>query len=189
MAEKVVGEVLVNVPVDKFFDVIVDYASYPQFVPSVLATKVSGNGPTKDVEYQLDLKLKKIKYTLRHVENRPSGVTWTLVGGEMMKTSNGSWELSDEGGKTRGKYTAEVQIAKPALVPQSIVDKITEELTRVQLPKMLEAFKARAERTQYVPPRHFDRARAHLSPQSADFSPFFCQLGSYIGNPCEKLLG
>jgi hypothetical protein len=38
-----------------------------------------------------------------------------------------------------------VQIAKPPLIPQKLVDRITDELTRVQLPRTLEAFKQRAE--------------------------------------------
>jgi hypothetical protein len=63
----------------------------------------------------------------------------------MMKVSNGSWELSNHAGKTLARYTVEVQVAKPPLVPQAIIDRVSDELTKVQLPKTLEAFKARAE--------------------------------------------
>jgi coenzyme Q-binding protein COQ10 len=145
MASKVSRDVLVAVPVERFFDLVVDYARYPEFVPSVKEARVVSPGPPREVEYQLDLGVKKIRYTLRHVEERPLKVSWSLVEGEWMKVSNGSWELSDENGRTRARYTVEIQLAKPALVPQSLVDKVTDELTRVQLPKTLEAFKARAE--------------------------------------------
>jgi hypothetical protein len=64
----------------------------------------------------------------------------------MMKVSNGSWELSDDKGRTRALYSVEIQIARLPLVPQALVDRVSDELTRVQLPKTLEAFKARAER-------------------------------------------
>ena len=65
----------------------------------------------------------------------------------MMKVSNGSWELEDLGGKrTRASYAVEVQITKPPLVPQAIVDKLSDEMNRVQLPRILAAFKARAEK-------------------------------------------
>ncbi len=60
--------------------------------------------------------------------------------------SNGSWDLEEGGGKTRARYTVEVQIAKLPLVPQVVVDRVTAELTRVQLPRTLEAFKSRAEK-------------------------------------------
>ncbi len=114
-------------------------------MPQVKATRVTPFGAARDVEYQIDLGIRRVRYTLRHVEERPRRITWSLVGGEMMKISNGSWELFDEGGRTRARYSVEVEVAKPALVPQVVVDKLTEELTKVSLPKMLAAFKARAE--------------------------------------------
>jgi hypothetical protein len=63
-----------------------------------------------------------------------------------MKVSNGAWELSNHAGKTLARYTVEVQVQKPRLVPQAIVDRVSDELTKVQLPKTLDAFKARAEK-------------------------------------------
>jgi hypothetical protein len=63
----------------------------------------------------------------------------------MMKVSSGSWELSNHAGKTLARYTVEVQVSKPPLVPQAIIDRVSDELTKVQLPKTLDAFKARAE--------------------------------------------
>jgi hypothetical protein len=64
----------------------------------------------------------------------------------MMKVSNGSWELTEEKGRTRAVYSVEIQIARPPLVPQALVDRVSDELTRVQLPRTLDAFKARAEK-------------------------------------------
>jgi hypothetical protein len=63
----------------------------------------------------------------------------------MMKVSTGSWELTEEGDKTRAAYTVDIQISRPALVPQSLVDRIADQLTSVQLPRTLAAFKHRAE--------------------------------------------
>lgn len=142
----VTQEVVVAVPVEAFFAVVTDYASYPRFVPGIKACRVRPGGPPRDVEYELDLGVKRITYVLRHEEVRPTRVSWTLVKGEMMKVSNGSWELSDAGGRTRAVYSVDIQIAKPPLVPQALIDRVSDELTRVQLPKTLQAFKARAER-------------------------------------------
>ena len=139
-------EVLVRCTPERLFEVIVDYARYPEFVPSIRACRPRRAGQHVDVEYELDVGIKKIRYTLRHVEEPPRKLTWSLVGGEWMKVSNGSWELADEGGKTRARYSVEIQIAKPPLTPQSVVDRVSDELTRVQLPRTLEAFKARAEK-------------------------------------------
>ncbi len=142
----VTQEIFIDVPIDRVFDVIVDYARYPEFVPGIKACRVLPSGPEKRVEYELDLGIKRVKYVLRHLEDRPRKVTWSLVSGELMKVSNGSWELHAEGDRTRAHYSVEVLIGKPPLVPQAVMDKISEELTRVQLPRTLDAFKRRAER-------------------------------------------
>jgi ribosome-associated toxin RatA of RatAB toxin-antitoxin module len=139
-------EIVVAATLDKLFDVITDYGAYPEFVPSVRACRPGKrSGDRVEVEFELDLGVKTIRYVLLHVEERPHRVSWTLVSGDWMKVSNGAWELSPEGSGTRARYLVEIQIAKPALVPQALVDKVTTELTKVQLPKTLEAFKARAE--------------------------------------------
>ena len=142
----VTREIIIDVPIDRVFDLIVDYERYPEFVPGIKACRVLPGGPERRVEYELDLGIKRIKYVLRHVEDRPRTVAWSLASGELMKVSNGSWELSAEGERTRARYSVEILISKPPLVPQSVMDRISEELTRVQLPRTLDAFKQRAER-------------------------------------------
>ncbi len=143
----VTKQVVIETPVDRFYEIVVDYERYPEFVPGIRACRVRSAGKgDKQVEYELDLGIRRIKYVLRHEEQRPRRVSWSLVSGDMMKVSNGSWELSDDKGRTRAVYSVEIQIARPPLVPQALVDRVSDELTRVQLPKTLEAFKARAER-------------------------------------------
>jgi coenzyme Q-binding protein COQ10 len=148
MASKVSREMVVDVTVEAFWEVVADYESYSRFVPSVKRTHVVRTEKgVKDVEYEVDLGVKTIKYTLRHLEHAPDRMTWSLLKGDMMKVSNGAWELSNHAGRTLARYTVEVQVQKPPLVPQAIVDRVSDELTKVQLPKTLEAFKARAEGT------------------------------------------
>jgi len=139
-------EIVFDRPAEQVFTVLVDYARYPEFVPGIKACRVlPGKGADRQVEYELDLGLKRIKYVLRHVETRPTRITWSLVSGDMMKVSNGEWRLAEEGGTTRAVYTVDIQISKPPLIPQGVIDRVSDELTRVQLPKTLEAFKARVE--------------------------------------------
>jgi len=144
MAE-VSKEILIACPPDRLFDVVIDYARYPEFVPGIKACRVLPGQAGRQVEYQLDVGLKRITYVLRHVEQRPTRVAWTLVSGDTLKVSNGSWELTPQGAGTLARYSVDIQITRPPLIPQSVIDKLTHELTRVQLPKTLEAFKARAE--------------------------------------------
>lgn len=141
----VTKEVLVQAGVERLFEVLVDYPRYPEFVPGIKACRVLEVQGEKHVEYELDLGLRRIKYVLRHQEQRPSRVSWSLVSGDALKVSNGSWELTPEGNATRARYSVDIQVARLPLVPQALVDKMSDQLTRVQLPRTLEAFRARAE--------------------------------------------
>ncbi len=141
----VTQDVLIEAPVERFYDIVVDYERYPEFVPGIRACRVKRVGGELRVEYELDVGVRRIRYVLRHEEERPRSVRWSLVSGDMLKVSNGSWDLAPERNRTRATYSVDIQIARPPLVPQGIVDRVSNELTRVQLPKTLAAFKARAE--------------------------------------------
>jgi ribosome-associated toxin RatA of RatAB toxin-antitoxin module len=143
---KVTKQVVIETPLETFYDLVVDYERYPEFVPGIHGCRVLTERPEKHVQYELDLGVKRIRYVLRMEERRPTHVAWSLVSGDMMKLSNGSWDLSARDGHTHAVYTVDIQISRPPLVPQAIVDRVSDELTRIQLPKTLDAFKARAER-------------------------------------------
>jgi fructose-1,6-bisphosphatase II len=50
------------------------------------------SGNEVDVAYGIDL-VKRIHYTLHHLEERPRTVRWTFVKGEVMRDNHGSWTL------------------------------------------------------------------------------------------------
>jgi ribosome-associated toxin RatA of RatAB toxin-antitoxin module len=142
----VTKDVLIEAPIERFYDIVVDYERYPEFVPGIRACRAKRVGREIHVEYELDVGVRRIRYVLRHEEQRPRRVSWSLVSGDMLKVSNGSWDLSPEQDHTRATYSVDIQITRPPLVPQAIVNRVSDELTRVQLPKTLAAFKARAEK-------------------------------------------
>ena len=132
--------VVINTPVEKVFAVIKDYERYPEFLPEVKSTRLSNRrGDEVDVLYEVDV-LKRIRYTLRLKEEPPNRISWTFVEGEVMRDNRGHWLLEDlGGGKTRATYNIEMKLGP--LVPKSIVNVLVDS----SLPKMLEAFKKRAE--------------------------------------------
>lgn len=139
-------EVWIAAPIDRVFDVIVDYGRYAEFVPGVRSCRAIG--ATADghrVEYEVDLAIRRVRYVLAHREQRPVRVEWSLVSGDFFARSDGSWELSEERGGTRARYSLDVRIKRPPLVPSVVLDRVVDELTRVQLPLTLDAFKVRAE--------------------------------------------
>ncbi|WP_223645582.1 type II toxin-antitoxin system RatA family toxin [Corallococcus sp. EGB] len=134
--------ITINAPVEKVFDIITNYDRYPEFLPEVKKiTTGKRQGNTVEVHYEVDV-VKRIRYSIRVTEERPKRMSWTFIEGEVMKDNKGSWTLEPEGeGKTRATYN--VEMALGALIPKAIINTLTE----TQLPKMLDAFKRRAEST------------------------------------------
>jgi ribosome-associated toxin RatA of RatAB toxin-antitoxin module len=132
--------IVINAPVEKVFDVIVQYEKYGEFLSEVKEVRTSNRqGNEVNVHYKVDV-VKTIKYTIRVKEERPTRMSWSFVEGEFMKDNKGHWLLEPAGeGKTKATYT--VEMALGALVPKSVVNALVE----TSLPKMLEAFKRRAE--------------------------------------------
>jgi ribosome-associated toxin RatA of RatAB toxin-antitoxin module len=132
--------ITINAPVEKVFDIITNYDRYPEFLPEVKKiTTGKRQGNTVEVHYEVDV-VKRIRYSIRVTEDRPKRMSWTFIEGEVMKDNKGSWTLEPEGeGKTRATYN--VEMALGALIPKAIINTLTE----TQLPKMLDAFKRRAE--------------------------------------------
>ena len=132
--------VIIDAPADRVFDVIVDYDRYAEFLPEVKEVRSADRrGNEVDVHYGIDL-VKRIHYTLHMIEDRPRSVRWSFVRGELMRDNKGSWTLEPTpDGKTRATYAIEVGVGP--LVPRSIVNMLVDQ----SLPKLLEAFKKRAE--------------------------------------------
>jgi coenzyme Q-binding protein COQ10 len=132
--------IVINAPVEKVFDIITQYEKYGEFLSEVKEVRTSNRqGNEVNVHYKVDV-VKTIKYTIRVKEERPTRMSWSFVEGEFMKDNKGHWLLEPAGeGKTKATYT--VEMALGALVPKSVVNALVE----TSLPKMLEAFKRRAE--------------------------------------------
>ncbi len=132
--------IVINAPMEKVFDIINDFERYSEFVTEVKEVKVlNRKGDECEVQYKVDV-IKTIHYTIRAKAERPNRLTWSFVKGEFMKDNKGSWVLESAGeGKTKATYTVEMDLGM--FVPKTVVNTLVE----TSLPKMLEAFKKRAE--------------------------------------------
>lgn len=131
--------IVVDVPREAFFDVIRDYARYPEFLRDMEAVSVpKRDGPVAEARFTLNV-IKRISYTLRLVEKAPDRLEWSLVEG-MFKRNDGSWTLEAlPDGRTRATYSIEITVG--VFLPGSIVTT----LVGKTLPATLDAFKRRAE--------------------------------------------
>ena len=131
--------IVIDAPLEAVFAVITNYEKYPEFLSEVKAVRVTDRrGGEALVHYEVRV-LKSIRYTLRIKEAAPQRVSWSLVEGELMRENRGSWLLEPQGNQTRATYSIEVTLGP--LVPKAMVNVLVDS----SLPKMLEAFKTRAE--------------------------------------------
>jgi ribosome-associated toxin RatA of RatAB toxin-antitoxin module len=130
---------IVDVDINKLYDVIVDYSKYADFVDGVSSTKVISQTETSaKVEYSVNM-IKSFKYTLATTQVRPTKVSWVLDSGDLFKKNDGQWLLKDlGGGKTEVTYSLEVDFKMFA--PNSILTALTQK----NLPVMMESFFKRA---------------------------------------------
>ena len=130
-----------DVPIDKFFKAIIDYKAYPQFVDGMRSVEVqSDTADGATVKFNLSL-IKDISYTLKLTNKPNTEVSWTLVGGDLMKVNNGKWILKDLGqARTEVTYSLEVEL-KGFLPGLGLIEKT---LVTTNLPSNMKAFAKRA---------------------------------------------
>ncbi|OGQ83137.1 MAG: hypothetical protein A2289_02215 [Deltaproteobacteria bacterium RIFOXYA12_FULL_58_15] len=132
-------DVVIDAPIERVFDVITDYESYPEFLPEMRHVQlVSRNEEIAIVSFELEI-IMRVGYTVRIIEDRPGSVTWTLQDAKMMSVNNGGWKLQARGNQTHVTYGLEIRLR--GLIPKSVSTR----LMGTTLPNTLACFKARAE--------------------------------------------
>lgn len=130
-----------DVDINKFYNTIIDYAKYPEFVDGVSKIEVLEQNETQArVKYYLNI-IKEFTYIVKLTQKKPNAVSWTLESGDLFKKNNGGWELKDLGnGKTEVTYSLDVDFKMFA--PAMILNK----LASSQLPSMMKSFAERAKK-------------------------------------------
>jgi coenzyme Q-binding protein COQ10 len=130
---------VVDVDINKLYNVLVDYAKYPDFVDGVSAIKVISQSETAaKVEYSINM-IKSFKYIINIKNEKPTRISWTLDSGDLFKKNDGEWKLKDLGnGKTEVTYTLDMDFK--IFAPSSILSALTEK----NLPIMMSSFFKRA---------------------------------------------
>ena len=122
---------------EQFYAIVSDYEKYPQFLSEVKSCKViKTEGDRKLVEFSVSV-IKSFTYRLWMTEQPGKKVSWSLEGGDLFKTSTGSWTLEDSGGKTKAHYAVDAtfKVFVPGPVAKALVN--------VNLPNMMKAYQDR----------------------------------------------
>ena len=89
------------------FDALLEYEAFPDWQRAVKGTEVLSrhkDGKAKEVEFEIDAKVKTIRYRLRYSYEPPHRITWEYLGGDV-KDVDGEFVLEDRGdGTTLATY-------------------------------------------------------------------------------------
>lgn len=122
---------------EQFFDLLVDYEKYSEFLNEVESCKiVSSDGDAKLVEYTVSV-IKKFNYVNKHFEEKPNLVSWEFQSGDLFKSMKGHWKLEEENGKTKAEYFVEASFGM--FVPKMM----TKTVLSVNLPAMMQSYHKR----------------------------------------------
>jgi coenzyme Q-binding protein COQ10 len=126
-----------NCSPEEFFNILVDYEKYPEFLKEVKSCKVlETKQDHKIVEYKISV-VKDITYVNKHFETRPSEIKWTFEKGDLFKSMKGGWRLEDMSGKTKATYviSAEFGVFVPGMIIKGVLS--------ANLPAMMQAYHKR----------------------------------------------
>lgn len=130
-------EEVFNCTAEEFFKIVSDYEKYPEFLTEVKSVKILKNSPqAKEMEYHVSL-IKTFKYKLKVTEVPNKSVSFNFIGGDVFKTMQGSWVITDQGAKCHVVYNVEATFG--LLVPESMA----KPLVSANLPMMISNFKKR----------------------------------------------
>ena len=122
---------------DKVFAAIRKFDKYPEYIPGVTKIEVLPaklKGSSCQVRYELNI-IKTFYYVLDMFEEAPGKIWWTLSDSNIMKVSNGAWELkAGSPGQTKAVYRLEVKFK--GLIPSTITDQVA----KANIPGMMSGF-------------------------------------------------
>ena len=85
------------------FSALLDYESFPDWQRAVRSVDVRSRdeeGRGREVEFEIDAKVKRVRYRLRQIYDEPHRIASEYLGGDF-KDFTGEWRLIPNGGGTR----------------------------------------------------------------------------------------
>ena len=131
MAKRAEHSVEIAATPQQCFDALVDFEAYPDWQEAVkecevLARDDAGRG--RDVAFDIDVRIRRVRYRLRYSYEEPHRIAWDYLGGDV-RDVGGGYRLDDAGaGRTRATYSLEID---PGIwVPGPVVRMLSEQVMR-----------------------------------------------------------
>ncbi len=111
------------------FEALIQYETFPEWQRAVKATEVVTryrDGKGKEVEFEIDAKIKTVRYTLDYSYEEPHLVSWRYVEGDV-KDVEGEFVLEDRGdGTTLATYA--LRLDPGVWMPGRLADLLNEQV-------------------------------------------------------------
>ena len=129
-----------DVPVEAFYETVIAYDEYPEFVPALREVEIFKQTKTKaHVAFTANSPLGAVHYTVNLKQKPNREVTWTLEESNVFRKMEGGWELletEDGGVEVTYHVLAVPKVPAPGPLVRSLASR--------GLPKMLRSFRDRA---------------------------------------------
>ena len=135
-------QIHIEAPPQACFDALIDYKNMPKWQSTIKSAKViehHENGVGKVVDWEVDAKIKKVRYVLDYTYEEPHKITWDYVEGDV-KNVDGHYHLEEQSDGTT-MVSLSLIIDPGMWVPGKIVNMLNDQV----MGKALEDLKKRVE--------------------------------------------
>lgn len=142
MSDRAAQTTLISAPLQKCWDVALDFERYPEWARDVKEAVIRGRddqGRASLVEFRASALGRSTRYTLSYdYTEAPNGLSWHLVNGDIMRSIDGAYSFVEVDGGTQVFYEIEIELVIPLpgfvkrRAEQRILDTVKELKTRAE---------------------------------------------------------
>lgn len=117
MTDRAAQTTLINAPLQKCWDVVLDFEKYPDWAKDVKEAVIRDHddqGRASRVEYRASALGRSTHYTLEYdYSEQPARLSWHLVEGDIMRALNGAYSFVEVDNGTQVFYELELELVVP----------------------------------------------------------------------------
>ena len=117
MTDRAAQTTLINAPLQKCWDVVLDFEKYPDWAKDVKEAVIrdrDDQGRASRVEYRASALGRSTHYTLEYdYSEQPARLSWHLVEGDIMRALNGAYSFVEVDNGTQVFYELELELVVP----------------------------------------------------------------------------
>lgn len=117
MTDRAAQTTLVNAPIDRCWNIVLDFERYPEWAKDVKESVVRARddqGRASRVEFRASALGRSTHYTLEYdYSEAPARLSWRLVDGDIMRALNGAYSFVEVEGGTQVFYELDIELVVP----------------------------------------------------------------------------